>query len=463
MTGPARRDVLRMGALMAGGLPLLGGVRPAAAATEGVAARVRPPRFRDAWFPITDFGASGDGTTDCTRAIDAAIKACHAAGGGHVLVPAGRWATGAIHLLSGVDLHVDKDATVLFSTDPAAYLPVVLTRWQGVEAYNYSPLIYAYGQRDIAVTGGGVLDAQGDNAHWWSWVGSGQYGWRSGMPNQRADWAALEKMGENGTPVDQRVFGAGHYLRPSFIQPYACENVLIEGVTLRHSPMWNIHPVLCRNVTVSGVTIDSLGPNGDGCDPDSCQDVVIRNTTFATHDDCIAIKSGRDQDGRRVGVPSKNILIEDCVFLSGGGAVAIGSEMSAGVSDVVARRLSLPFDASIDEASVSWILSVKSTSTRGGYMRDITVTDVSCPAWTYVPFEVTYTYMGGGASDLYPDTSHITVWNWSVGGPCDYPYRVRGVPAAPVRDVRLTNLTFEQPKNPPVVENADVTTRHVTT
>lgn len=457
MTGPGRRDVLRMGALLAGGLPILADPRPAAA---GAAAR--PPRFRDAWFPITDFGAVGDGTTDCTRAIDAAIRACHAAGGGHVLVPAGRWATGAIHLLSRVDLHVDRDATLLFSTDPAAYLPVVLTRWQGVEAYNYSPLIYAHGQRDIAVTGQGVLDAQGDNGHWWFWVGSGQYGWKPGMPNQRADWTALERMGVEGVPVDQRVFGAGHYLRPSFIQPYACRNVLIEGVTLRHSPMWNIHPVLCRNVTVRDVSVESLGPNGDGCDPDSCQDVVIQRTTFATHDDCIAIKSGRDEDGRRVGVPSKNILIEDCVFTSGGGAVAIGSEMSGGVSDVVARRLHLPYDASLDEASVAWILSVKSTSTRGGYIRDVRVTDVSCPAWTYVPFEVTYTYMGGAGGELYPDVSGITVRNWSVGGPCDYAYRIRGAQTAPVRDVRLTNLTFEHAAHEPVVENADVTTRHVT-
>ncbi|MGI5229944.1 glycoside hydrolase family 28 protein [Actinoallomurus sp. CA-142502] len=465
MARPVRRDVLRMGALMAGGLPLLGTLPSAAAQADDAAAivaRVRPPRFPDAWFRIGSYGAVGDGTTDCTRAIDAAVRACHAAGGGHVLVPPGRWATGPIHLLSRVDLHVEEGATLLFSTDPADYLPVVLTRWQGVEVYNYSPLIYAYRQRDIAVTGRGVLDAQGDNAHWWFWIGSGQYGWKSGMPNQRADWAALEKMGEDGTPLDQRVFGDGHYLRPSFIQPHSCQNVLIEGVTLRRSPMWNIHPVLCKNVTIRDVSIDSPGPNGDGCDPDSCQDVVIRGTTFATHDDCIAIKSGRDQDGRRVGVPSKNILIEDCVFRSGGGAVAIGSEMSAGVSDVVARRLRIPLDPSLDEASVQWILSVKSTSTRGGYIRDISVSDVSCPAWTYVPFEVTFTYQGGAGGDLYPDVSRLSAKNWSVTGQCDHPIRIRGVETAPVHDVRLTNLRFDQAANQPLVQNTTgVTARRV--
>lgn len=188
MSDPVRRQLLRFGALAAAAVPL--------AHATGAAAAGRPgPRFPDAWFPVTAHGAAGDGVTDCTAAINATVRDCHEAGGGHVLIPAGRWATGAIQLLSGVDLHVAAGATVLFSTDPAAYLPVVRTRWQGIEVYNYSPLVYAYGQLDIAVTGRGVLDGQSDNAHWWPWKGSGQYGWQSGMPNERADWATLEQWG----------------------------------------------------------------------------------------------------------------------------------------------------------------------------------------------------------------------------------------------------------------------------
>jgi polygalacturonase len=437
MSDPARRNVLRLGALAAAAAVPLAHTTGAAAGGKG------RPSFPDAWFPVTDHGAVGDGTTDCTAAVRAAVHACHAAGGGHVLIPPGRWATGAVHLLSGVDLHVAEGATVLFSTDPAAYLPVVRTRWQGIEVLNYSPLIYAYGRRDIAVTGRGVLDARSDTAHWWPWKGSGQYGWQPGMPNERADWATLEQWGAQGVPVPDRVLGAGHFLRPSFVQPYACENVLIEGVTLRNSPFWNIHPVLSRNITVRDVRIECEGPNSDGCDPDSCENVTIERVTFATHDDCIAIKSGRDEDGRRVGVPSRRIRIQDCVYLSGGAAVAIGSEMSGGVSDVVARRLHLPFDTDLGEASLASVLNVKSTPARGGYVRDVRVTDVDAPAWTYVPFEVTFQYAGGTGGEQPAEVSRLSTERWSVGGPCEYPVRVRGLPEAPVSGVRLDRLTFD--------------------
>ncbi|NGN62993.1 glycoside hydrolase family 28 protein [Streptomyces sp. A7024] len=427
MSRPTRRTALRLGALAAAAVPLAGAT--AAAATE--------PHF-----PVTDYGAAGNGSTDCTAAFRAAIEACHAAGGGRVLVPAGRWATGAIRLLSGVDLHLAEGATVLFSTDPAAYLPSVRTRWQGIEVHNYSPLIYAYEAHDIAVTGRGVLDAQGDNQHWWPWKGSGQFGWEPGMPHERDDWELLQRWGAEGVPVADRVLGAGHYLRPSFIQPHSCRNVLIEGVTLRNSPFWNIHPVLSRDITVRDVTIACHGPNSDGCNPDSCENVAIRRVTFATDDDCIAIKSGRDQDGWRVGVPSRHILIEDCVYLSGGAAVAIGSEMSGGVSDVLARRLHLPLDPELDEASVGWILNVKSTPTRGGYVRDIRVTDVTAPGWTYVPFEVTFQYAGGTGGEHFAEVSRLSAARWSVPGACEYPVRIRARPQAPVRDVRLSELAF---------------------
>ncbi|MGW8949492.1 glycoside hydrolase family 28 protein [Streptomyces sp. NPDC055709] len=460
MAVPARREVLRLGALAAGALSLIGATgTPALAHTTG--ARTTP-RFPDSWFPVTDHGAVGDGTTDCTEALRAAVAACHRAGGGHVLVPPGRWSTGAIHLLSGVDLHIAEGATVLFSTDPAGYLPVVRTRWQGVEAYNYSPLIYAYRQHDIAVTGRGVLDAQSDRTHWWPWKGSGQYGWQPGMPNEYEDWADLERWGAEGVPLRERVLGDGHYLRPSFVQPHSCRNVLIEGVTLHNSPFWNIHPVLSRDITVRDVTVESQGPNSDGCNPDSCENVTVRRVTFATHDDCIAIKSGRDQDGWRVGVPSRNIRIEDCVYLSGGAALAIGSEMSGGVSDVTARRLYLPRDGSLEEDSVAWVLNVKSTPTRGGYVRDVTVTDVHAPAWTYVPFEVTFQYAGGTTGGDFAEVSRLSAARWYVGGPCEYPVRIRAHASAPVRDVRLADLTFREAAQEPLLQNvAGLSTRDI--
>ncbi|MFC8007222.1 glycoside hydrolase family 28 protein [Streptomyces olivaceus] len=324
-------------------------------------------------------------------------------------------------------------------------------------------MIYAYGQHDIAVTGRGVLDAQADDAHWWPWKGSGKYGWEPGMPNEYADWATLQRWGAEGVPVAERVLGAGHCLRPSFVQPHSCENVLIEGVTLRNSAFWNIHPVLSRNVTVRDVRVECEGPNSDGCDPDSCEDVTIERVVFAVHDDCIAVKSGRDEDGWRVGVPSRRIRIRDCVHLSGGAAVAIGSEMSGGVHDVVARRLRLPFDPDLGEASVASVLNVKSTPTRGGYVRDVRVTDVDAPGWTYVPFEVTFQYAGGTGGDRPAEVSRLSAERWSVRGRCEYPVRVRALAAAPVDGVRLDRLTFDDTAQDMLLQSVtDLSVRRVT-
>src|SRR4030095_642244 len=204
----------------------------------GILMRIKPPVFPKRDFVITKFGAKPNGTTDSTAAFREAISACNKAGGGRVVVPAGTFLTGAIHLKSNVNLHVSPGATIKFSRDPNHYLPVVFTRWEGVELMNYSSFIYAFEQKNIAVTGTGTLDGQSDKESWWNWNGSPrtEYGWKPGMPNQRNARKALMEMSEKGVPVAERMFGAGHYLRPNFIQPYRCQNVLLEGVTIRNSP-----------------------------------------------------------------------------------------------------------------------------------------------------------------------------------------------------------------------------------
>ncbi|WP_307812975.1 glycoside hydrolase family 28 protein [Micromonospora coerulea] len=258
-TDHTRRDLLRWAALAGAAAaltPVAGGSASAAptpagnpwARAEYIGGKVRRPHFPERRLDLERFGAVGDGVTDCTAAFRRAIEECHAAGGGHVVVPAGRFLTGPIHLLSNVDLHVAADAVVLFSQTPADYLPAVLTRFEGVELYNYSPLIYAYGQENIGVTGAGVLDGQADNVHWWPWKGKTEYGWKPGDPRQDEARARLFAMAEQGVPVEQRVFGEGDYLRSSFIEPYRCRNVLIEGVTIVRSPMWEIHPT-CRRTS----------------------------------------------------------------------------------------------------------------------------------------------------------------------------------------------------------------------
>ena len=297
--------------------------------------RIKPPVFPKRDFDITRYGALGDGRTSCTEAFRKAIAACNNAGGGRVLVPRGAFLTGAIHLKSNVNLHVSQGATIKFSTNPLEYLPPVFTRFEGTECMNYSPFVYSFEQENIAITGQGTLDGSASDENWWAWARR-----RPGGSDAlaRADMTRLKELAERGVAVAERIFGERHYLRPNFIQPYRSKNVLIEGVRIINSPMWEIHPVLCTNVTIANVNINSHGPNNDGCDPESCSDVLIKNCDFNTGDDCIAIKSGRNADGRRLHVPSQNIVIQECRMRDGHGGVTIGSEISGGVRNVFAEN-----------------------------------------------------------------------------------------------------------------------------
>ncbi|GAA3147442.1 exopolygalacturonase PelB [Kribbella aluminosa] len=303
---------------------------------------------------ITDFGASPG--ADCSEAVARAIEA-----GGRVVVPPGDFLTGPMRLRSNVELHVSAGATLRFHTDATTY-PIVRTRWQGIECFSHSPLIYAYGETDVAITGTGTLDGGASTANWWS------------STRPRTDWQRLVQMADDGVPVEERVFAPGHGFRPSFVQPYECRRVRIEDVRIVNAPMWVVHPVFCTDVLVRGVTVDSLGPNNDGCNPDSCEDVVITGCSFTTGDDCIAIKSGRDSDGRRVARPSRNILIESCRFTAGHGALTIGSEASGGVHNVHAQDLRV---TGTDHA-----IRVKTNSARGGRIENLTATNLTANALT---------------------------------------------------------------------------------
>ena len=255
---------------------------------------ISPPRFIQQNFNLLDFGALANGATLDTMAFRSAIEACSKAGGGRVVVPAGTYMTGAIHLKSNVDLHLQKGARILFSPDPDEYMPLVYTRWEGVELMNYSSFIYAFEQDNIAITGEGVLDGGASKSNWWRWRGDEQWGWQEGMPHQgcQGNRDTLFDMGERAVPVQERRFGKGYFLRPAFVQFYRCRNILMEGITLVNSPMWAINPVLCSNVTVQRVVVDSEGPSVDGCTPESCNYVLISECHFSVSHDCISLKSG---------------------------------------------------------------------------------------------------------------------------------------------------------------------------
>jgi polygalacturonase len=416
------------------------------ARADEIARKVRPPRFPHKYFPVTRFGAKGDGVTDCTIAFARAVRACAHAGGGHVVVPGGRYLTGPIHLRSNVDLHVTADATIAFSQDPNHYLPAVFTRWEGTELYNYSPLIYAFEQQNIAVSGTGTLDGQADNEHWWPWKGNVEDGWEPGEPHQAAARARLFAMAEQGVPVAQRVFGDGDYLRPSFVQPYRCRNVLVAGVTIVNSPMWEVHPVLSRNVLVRDVTVVTHGPNNDGCNPESSKDVVIRGCTFDTGDDCIAVKSGRNADGRRVNVPSERILVEDCDFAAGHGGVTVGSEMSGGVREVYARNLRLS-SPDLDTA-----LRFKTNSVRGGFIHDVHARDITIGTVGQAVITIDFYYEEGPGHGFNPDVTGITAENLTVAE-AGRALNLRGYPDNPVGAIHLTNVNFQRTAQPSIVEN----------
>jgi polygalacturonase len=409
-----------------------------------ILARIQAPKFPAHDFDITNYGAVADGKTDCTAAIGKAIDACVAAGGGNVVVPAGEFFTGPIHLKSNVNLHLNEGATLKFNTDPKAYLPAVLSRFESVECYNYSPFIYALDQKNVAVTGKGTLDGQATDENWLQWKGK-----KGGTNTQKAANERLKTMAEAGVPVDQRRFGEGDYLRPNFIQFNRCCNVMVEGVRIRRSPMWEIDPVLCTNVIVRGVDIVSHGPNNDGCDPESCRDVLIENCLFDTGDDCIAIKSGRNADGRRIGVPSVNLIIRGCTMRDGHAGTAIGSEISGSCSNVFVENCEM------SSPHLYCALRLKSNAVRGGVLQNIFMRNVNVGQVSDAVLLIEFLYEEGTNGIYKPVAHNVAMENITVAH-TPRVLNVQGFPAAEISDVRIYNSTFKQIEKPDVVKDADV-------
>lgn len=366
-----------------------------------ILARIKAPKFPARDFNITNFGAVADGKSDSTEAIRKAIAACNVAGGGRVVVPAGVFLTGAIHLKSNVNLFVSEGATLKFNTDPNKYLPVVYTRFEGTECMNYSPLIYAFEQENIAITGTGTLDGNASDQNWWAWTRRKE---GSEAP-ARSSVRKLLDYGERGVPVKDRIFGKGEYLRPNFIQPYRSRNILIEGIHIINSPMWEIHPVLSTNITVRGVKINTHGPNNDGCDPESSRDVLIEDCIFDTGDDCIAIKSGRDNDGRRVNVPSENIIVRNSTMKDGHGGVVMGSECSGGIRNVFIENCRM------DSPNLERALRFKSNARRGGFAENVFMRNVEIGKVKEAVLTIDFMYETGSNGPYKPIVRNVTLEN----------------------------------------------------
>jgi polygalacturonase len=411
-----------------------------------IESRISPPVFPPRDFELSKYGAVGDGVMDCSDSFGRAIRACAESGGGRVVVSGGSFLTGPIHLKSNVNLHVAGGATIKFSTDAARYLPTVVTRFEGMELMNYSPLIYAYGQENIAITGEGTIDGQADCSHWWPWKGRSKCSGQKGDPEQAKARSLLVEMVARGDSVGKRVFGQGSYLRPQFIQPYRSRNVLIEGVTLTRSPMWHVHPVLCTNVTVRNLKIISDGPNTDGCDPESCKDVLIQDCYFNTGDDCIAIKSGRNDDGRRVPVPSENIIIRGCRMNQGHGGITVGSEISAGVRNVFTEHCTM------DSPSLNQALRFKNNAVRGGLLENFYFRNIEVGQVAEAVIAVDFNYEEGANGPFTPVLRNVVV-SGLKSHKSRYALDLQGLPKAPIAGVSLNDCIFENVGNGNILKN----------
>jgi polygalacturonase len=511
---PRRRTLLQgsVAALLAAQWP----VRAAEASkedpwanTERILAQfAQAPRFREQDFPIAAFGAKTcqlkevsvaahdttikrmtpvAGSHDCYPAIAAAIAACHAAGGGRVLIPAGSWyCAGPMVLRSNVHVHLAAGAQLYFSANPADYAKygdidcgkngkLVLSRWQGNDVLNYSPLVYARNQTNIALTGedwtsvlygqGGVPFENGGGC-WWDWVGKNKAVTKnqrlanplnpaslaevapglsaaqraliegdSDRGDFRGDARYLPALSEAGVPVARRVFGVGHYLRPCMVEFIGCTDVLLQGYQLVDSPFWQHHPVASTRVQIRKVRMESMGPNNDGFDPESCDTVLVDGCLFNTGDDCIAIKSGKNLDSQYG--PTRNVVIQNSIMNSGHGGITLGSEMAAGIEHVYAQKIEFR-NVHWDSDPLGTAIRMKANMNRGGFLRHFYVRDVTVPngVKTTAGF---YTPLKGSA---VPPKTASTSGGAVITIDCDYAPSDDSVRTRPpaVSNVRIQNL-----------------------
>jgi polygalacturonase len=408
-----------------------------------ILARIVAPQFPARDFVVTDYGAAGNGKVDCRPAFAAAIADCSRAGGGRVVVPAARGfylVNGPIRLLSNVNLYLETGSRVRFGASPADYLPPVLIRYQGIRCYNYSPLIYAYGQSNIAITGAGTLEGQA--SEWGAWVAL-----------SAADWAQLLQMVAEGVPVEKRIFGAGHHLRLTMFEPYQCRNVLLQGVTLQGSPFWTIHPTFCTNVTIQGVTVSPGIDNDDGCDPDSCSDVLIESCAFATNDDNVSLKAGRGADAQGL-PPCRNVVIQNChAAASGWGGITIGSQTGGTIQSVYVENCRV--------GKCNDAFYVKSNSAEGGAVKDVFIR--SCQASeceVFFRLQTDYSNEYGNDPPLY---SNINLENIQCDHVKGTAFAIDGDARNPIVYVGLKDIAIGSAGHVEQVENAYfVTSSNVT-
>ncbi len=400
---------------------------------------INVPIFNEKYYNIKDFGATAnDSTILNTEPINRAIAICSSKGGGNVIIPAGIWHTAPITLKSNVNLHLEKDAIIRFTTNPK-YFSTVLTRWEGMDCYNLQPLIYAYGESNIAITGQGTIDGSASNDNWWKKCGATRFGWQEGDISQRTGRPKLMKWGIDNVPFSERILTEEDGMRPQTINLYQCNNVLIEGVKLIRSPFWVIHPLMCNNVTIKGVNIVNAGPNGDGIDPESCTNVLIEDCFFNTGDDCIAIKAGRNNDGRFWSKPSENIIVRNCEMKNGHGGVVIGSEITGGYKNLFVENCRM------DSPQLDRAIRIKTSTLRGGTIENIYVRNVTVGQCKEAVLKINLLYESNEPGDRIhtPIVRNVFMEN-VTSTQSRYGVLINGLPdEACVYNINLTDCSFD--------------------
>lgn len=392
--------------------------------------KIEKPFIPENEFNILDFGVERKNLFRIDEALKKAINAARESGGGKIVIPSGRWESGPIHLENNIEIHFEDGAEIYFSMNLDDYLPAVFSRHQGIECYKFSPLIYANGINNFAITGNGILHGRGKA--WWKY-------------NNRREkaWMELEQMARQLTPVEERIFAdtTNHFLAPSFFQPINCKNIFIEGVTFNFGPFWTVNPVYCENVIIRKVKVVTQGEyghtqNGDGINPSSCKNVLIEYCDLDTGDDCITIKSGRAEDGLRVGKPSENIVIRYCEARQGHGGVVIGSETSGGIKNVFIHQCSFH---GTDRG-----IRIKTARERGAaveniFISDITMENIKDEAIVLNMLRYTPRLPEHPVSIRTPEYNNITISNVICKG-AEYGIRLIGLPEKPMKNIHLKNI-----------------------
>ncbi|TPN81202.1 glycoside hydrolase family 28 protein [Aquimarina algicola] len=385
--------------------------------------QIVPPTFKDTTYLISD-------TLNFRKTINTLIDQVSETGGGTISVTSGMYTVrGSIFMKSNVNLHFSEGAILNFSPNPEDYLPVVKTRWEGTFIKNYSPLIYAIGQENLAITGKGVIDGHCEKI------------WASWKQKQNPDKIRARQMGNDKVPLEKRVFGKGHFLRPAGIQFIECKNILLEDFTIKSTPFWTINPILSENITVSNLTILQGTTNDDGVDPESSKNVLIKDCIINTHDDCIAIKAGRDQDGWPY-PPSENIIIRNNELTNVvGSGFCIGSEMSAGVRNVF-------FENNTLKGGDKHAFQFKSNPDRGGFIKEIYIRNVEVVTPVKYGFEFTTDYKGWRGNTFFTQYSDFYFQNIKMVEAQEVAIKITGRREEPIKKIYLENVAFGKSPNP---------------